>query len=182
MNASKWASPKNALSWWHDLHTPQLRGTSLRVVGFVIYNVRPTNQFYYLNMWRKLKERSTLIFCSETTFAALFSYFSLFHHRGTVSRNYYVKQYIKKWVLVFFAVNNSSHLFWEQKCSPELTYIVCFQKCRPVRNNRDSFPKNISNNPSPQLSDEHLLYASPCTGLRRYKDANTVVCRGMTTE
>lgn len=30
------------------------------VVGFVIYNVRPTNKSYYSNMWSKPKERSTL--------------------------------------------------------------------------------------------------------------------------
>ena len=130
--------------WSCGLHTPKPHspGHLLRnatVVGFVIYNVRPTNKFYYLNMWNKPKERSALIFCSEATFAALFTYFSLLHHRGTVSRNYYVKQHIKKWVLVFFAINNSSHLFWEQKCSPEVTYIVCFQRCQTSRNTEAHF-------------------------------------------
>lgn len=103
MDALQWASPRSALCRSCGLHTPNTPkphspGHPLRnatTVGFVIYNVRPTNKFYYSNMRSKPKERSTLIFCSEATFAAPFTYFSLFHHRGTVSRNYYVKQYIK---------------------------------------------------------------------------------------
>ena len=128
---------------WPAETTAQGHPPASTVAGFAIYNARPTNQFYYSNMWSKPKERSTLIFCSEATCAALFTYFSLFHHRGTVSRNYYVKHYIKKWVLEFFAINNSSRLFWEHEGSPELTYTVCFQKCRHVRNDRDSCLKNI---------------------------------------
>ena len=127
---------------WPAHTTAQGHPPASTVAGFIIYNVRPTNQLHYSNMWSKPKEKTTLIFCSEVKFAALFTYFSLFHHRGTISRNYYVKHYIKKWVLVFFAINNSSHLFWEQECSPELTNIVCFQKCRHVRNDRVMF-KNI---------------------------------------
>lgn len=30
--------------------------------------------------------------CSEATFEVLFTYFSLLHHRGTISRNYNVKR------------------------------------------------------------------------------------------
>ena len=127
---------------WPAHSTAQGHSPASTMAGFIIYNVRPTNQLYYSNMWSKPKERSALIFCSEVTCAALFTYFSLFHHRGTVARNCYVKHYIKKWVLVFFAINNSSHLFWEQECSPELMNIVCFQKCRHVRNDKGMF-KNI---------------------------------------
>lgn len=175
MDALEWGFPfsRNALPQLcgpHTLkpHSPRHPLRNATMVGFVIYNVRRTNKFYYSNMWSKPKERSTLIFCSEATFAAPFTYFSLFHHRGTVSRNYYVKQYIKKWVLVFFAINNGSHLLWEKKCSPELTYIVCFQKHQTIIN---SFPRNASNSPSPQLPDEHALYASPWAEHRRPRDA-----------
>jgi len=41
------------------------------------------------------KEYFKIILHSEVALAALFSYFSSFHHRGTVSRNYYANHYIK---------------------------------------------------------------------------------------
>lgn len=160
---------EKALSLPCDLPPPQPPSPG-QPLGSAIYSVGPTNQLYYSNPWSKLKEKSTLIFPSEATSVALFTYFSLFHHRGTVSRNYDVKQYIKKWVLVFFAINNSPRLFWKQKCSPELTHIVCFQKCRPVRNDKASFLKDSTNNPSPKLLAENLPYVKPHAGCRGHKD------------
>lgn len=48
-------SPRTALLRWCGLHTPKPHspGHPLRnatMVGFVIYNARPTNKFYYSNM------------------------------------------------------------------------------------------------------------------------------------
>ena len=168
MDPSKCISAKHTLHQSRGPHTPLAASPQAPIlratrVGFVIYNTRPTNKFYYSNMWSRSKEKSTLIFRSEATFSALFTHFSLFNHRGTVSKNYYVKQYIKKWVLVFFAINNHLHLFWEHKCSPELLNIVCSQECRPIRNGTDLFPRNSGHNPAPQLCDRYSLCSSPCS-------------------
>lgn len=129
-------------------HSPGVLAQEHTPDGFVIYNVRPTNKFYYSNMWSKPKERGTfkLIFCSKVTFAMLFTFFSLFHHRGTVFRNYYVKQYIKKWVWVFWAINNGSHLFKNRSPHSRTSPIICL-KAHRLRHNGEPCPDNTISDP-----------------------------------
>lgn len=107
-------------------HSPGHPLTRATAVGLVIYNMTNWQILLFKHM-KQTQREGHFSLSSEGTFAALFTYFSLFHHRGAISRNYYVKQYIKKWGLVFFGINNCPHLFREHKCAPELTLLSAFR-------------------------------------------------------
>lgn len=68
---------------------------------------------------------------SAATRAALFTYCSFVHHRGAVSRNYYVQQLIKARASAFPAINNRPRLFGAPSCRPEPTCIVRSQTRSP---------------------------------------------------